>query len=71
MMKSTKSNKKLQLNKEALRTLQSKDLGLVAGGMKNPTRSCNDSCGCGGGGGGGGGEDTFYGCWDSYLACYF
>jgi len=69
-MNNRKSIKKLRLNQESLRTLHAKDLTRVAGGAVNRTGSCTD-CPPGGGGGGGGGEDTFYGCWDSYLACYF
>ena len=71
MLKQRKSNK-LTLNKESLRTLQSRDLARVGGGVMKNTKSCADGgCGGGGTGGGGGGEDTFFGCWESYLACYF
>jgi hypothetical protein len=71
MMNHRKSNKKLLLNKESLRRLQSTELALAVGGVMNNTKSCNDACGGGGGGGGGNGGDTVATCLDSYLACYF
>ncbi len=69
-MKKLGKSKKLLLNQESLRTLQSLELTHVGGGVMNNTKSCNGGCG-GTGGTGGGGEDTAYACWDSYLACYF
>ncbi|HTJ40892.1 MAG TPA: hypothetical protein VL463_02315 [Kofleriaceae bacterium] len=50
--------KKLSLQRETIRALAKTELARAAGGMINPTRSC-DECPPPHGGGGGGGSDSY------------